>query len=369
MKKFFVSVLVLFFLLPAPAHASSVVTLTAPTHRHLDGIFFDDKLATELSPTGKYGTLIYNPSIYLSSWKIDPAFIEEIQAMTLGYQVSGVGPGTGKDIAIAFMDRLKKITIGSHVEAIAYANPSEYWIKKFMPHDRGYILSVSATRLDALLQQTTHAPTEYMSQKYFSLTTPQARLLGIASARIQSAASFLDSPILENYKLSEVKLLSSMLNSTQRQGLAYDLAAQVNTLRDSIRISSGKFTITSANQKLPVTITNDFPKPAVVNLNINSTNQKINVDDIKSVSVPAKSKVQVLIPITSYTSGDSGFTITLTTRDGSVFGQTITYPLKIAVISPVATWITSAAAIVLFGAAIFKSLRRIRRGKKSHEQR
>ena len=47
-----------------------------------------------------------------------------------------------------------------------------------------------------------------------------------------------------------------------------------------------------------------------------------------------------------------------------MYGQDVTYPLKIVVISPVATWITGAAALVLFGAAILKSLRRIRRGRK-----
>jgi hypothetical protein len=47
----------------------------------------------------------------------------------------------------------------------------------------------------------------------------------------------------------------------------------------------------------------------------------------------------------------------------SVYGQSVTYPLKIAVISPIATWITGAAALVLFGAAIYKSFRRIRRNK------
>ena len=70
-----------------------------------------------------------------------------------------------------------------------------------------------------------------------------------------------------------------------------------------------------------------------------------------------------MVPIKVYTSGDSGFVGTLTTKSGATFGQTVTYPLKIAVISGIATWITTIAAVILFGAAILQSLRRIRRGR------
>ncbi len=369
MKRLFILLLSLFLLTPFSAHASTTVTLTAPSHRHLDGTFFDDALATDLLPDGKYGSLIFHKSTFVSNWKIDPAFIEDVNAMTINYQVSGLGEGKGKEAATAFMNRLKTVTSIGRVEALPYSNPSEYWVNKFMPHDRGYILDVSASRLTSLLGRFTYAPTQYASKKYFSLTSPQIRLINLSSARIQSSASYLDSQLLENYKLSQVKLLSVSITQTQRQTLAYDLAAQLNTLRDSIRISRGKFTITSANQKLPITLTNDFPKPTVVNLSINSINQRIFVDDIKLITIPAKSKMQVLIPVKAYTSGDSGFTVTLRTKDGSVFGQTTTYPLTVAFISPVATWITTIAAVVLFGAAILKSLRRFRKGKRSHEHR
>ena len=369
MKKGFLALVALFLIFPTPVHAATIVTLTAPPARHLDGTFIDDHLATDLTPTGKYGELVFNAPGFVNLWRIDPAFIEDVQAMTVSYKVSGGQDGAGKEVALAFLNRLKSITQGERVEALAYANPSEYWVGKFLPHDRGYILTVSEARLSSLLGEKTYAPTEYISRKYFSLTSPQIRLINIASARIQSSAAFLDSQTLENYKLSELKILSASLNPTQRQSFAYDLAAQVNTLRDSIHISNGKFTITSAEQKLPLTITNDFPKSVIANLSINSTNERIFVDDIKSITIPAKSKIQIMVPIKAYTSGDSGFTVTVTTRDGSVFGQTVTYPLTIAVISPVATWITAAAAIVLFGAAIFKSLRRFRKGKNRHEHR
>jgi hypothetical protein len=137
----------------------------------------------------------------------------------------------------------------------------------------------------------------------------------------------------------------------------------VNTLRNSVRVSGGKFTITSANQKVPITVINDFPQPIAVDLLIHSANEKVYVDDIPNVLIPGKSKIQVMVPLKVYASGDSGFIVTVKGHVDSVYGQSVTYPLKIAVISPIATWITGAAALVLFGAAIYKSFRRIRRNK------
>lgn len=369
MKKLILALAILFISLPTASQAAGSITLTEPTYRHLDGSFINDKLAKDLATDGRLGTLVYRASQYVSTWKIDPALIEDVVAMTQGYKVSGVGDGTGKDVAAAWLLQLKRVISGSRVEAIVYGNPSEYWVSKFFPHDREYLLSASAARLSTLLGKKVITPSTYNSQKYFSLTSSQARLMQIASARTGASAAFLDSAQLENYKLSEVKILNPELSSNNRQDLAYDLAALVNTLRDSVRVSTGKFTITSTNQKLPITVTNDFAQPITVDLLIRSTNERIFVSDIQNISLAGKSKLQVLVPVKVYTSGDSGFAVTVRGINGTVYGQTVTYPLKIAVISPVATWITTAAAVVLFGAAIVKSLRRFRRGRKHHEHR
>ncbi len=364
MKKVALALTVLFLSLPVPAHAASTVTLTAPSHRHLDGTFTDDQLAKDLEPAGKYGAPLFNNYSSVNTWKIDPSFIEDIQAMSLGYKVAGVGEGKGKDVAGAWLKRLKAVTQGDRIEAIVYANPSEYWIAKFFPHDRDFLLNVSAARLTRILERYVYPPKGYETQGYFSLTSPQARLMNIAEDRVALSAAYLQSGQLEDYKLAELKILNASLTSSQRQSLAYDLAAVVNELRNSVRVSTGKFTITSANQKVPITLTNDFAQPIAVDLLIRSTNEKIYVDNIENVLVAGKSKIQVMIPIKTFASGDSGFVITVKGHTGGVYGQDVTYPLKIVVISPVATWITGAAALVLFGAAILKSLRRIRRGRK-----
>ena len=366
MKKIFLALLLLFISLPSAAHAGETLTLTAPTHRHLDGTFIDDQLATDLAPSGRLGQVVFGNLRNISTWRIDPALIEDVQAMAAGYTVSGVGDGTGKDVAAAWLAQLNKATRGHRVEAIVYGNPTEYWITKFFPHDRDFFLTVSSKRLSTLLGRGVVTPTAYSSSNYFSLTSSQVRLMNISAARLAASAQFMDQVALENQKLLLVKILNPSLRSTTRQAISYDVAALVNSLRDSVRVSTGKFTITSTQQKLPITITNDFLQKIKVDLIINSTNERIFVSDIQGVEIPGKSKIQVMIPIKVYTSGDSGFTVTLKGANGSVYGQTVTYPLKIAVISPIATWITGAAGLVLLGAAILQSIRRVRRGRK-HE--
>ena len=252
---------------------------------------------------------------------------------------------------------------GKRIETIAYGNPTEYWVNRFTPHDREYILTVSGSRLSGLLNRYVYAPKAFESRGYFSLSSSQAKLIKVSEARIATSAGYLDSVALEDYKLSIMKLFNPGLSKTNREVLSYDLAEKINSLRDTVRLSTGKFTITSTQQKLPITITNDFPQSIKLELLVRSTNERIFVSNVEGVTVPGKSKVQVMIPVQVYTSGDSGFVVTLKNSAGVTVGQTTTYPLKIAVISPIATWITTGAAVILFGAAILQSLRRIRRGR------
>jgi hypothetical protein len=353
MKKIVFALALIFFSLPISAEAATA-TITAPSYRHLDGTFLNQQLLTDLGANGKFGKIVYGTTQY-STWRIDPAFIEDVVAATK--------IDTTKTVAEDWLARLANSVNGKRIEAIAYGNPSEYWINRFTPHDREYILTLSGSRLSTLLNRYVYPAKSYLNTRYFSLSSSQAKLVKVSEARIATSARYLDTTELENYKLAVVKLFNQSLSRDNRQILAYDLAEKINGLRDAVRLSTGKFTITSTSQKLPVTITNDFPQAIKVELLLRSTNERISVGQVEKVSIPGKSKIQVMIPVSVNSSGDSGFAITLKNSEGVTVGQTTTYSLKIAVISPVATWITTGAAVVLFGAAILQSLRRIRKGR------
>ena len=54
--------------LSTPAQAVQEIVISEPTHRLSDGVFFNDELATKLTPSGNLGLLIYSPSRGVRSW-------------------------------------------------------------------------------------------------------------------------------------------------------------------------------------------------------------------------------------------------------------------------------------------------------------
>ena len=71
-----------------------------------------------------------------------------------------------------------------------------------------------------------------------------------------------------------------------------------------------------------------------------------------------------MVPVEVLTSGTSGLAVEVIGINGAVLGDQVIYPLKLSVISPIATWVTTGAAILLFIAATIQSIRRIRKRQK-----
>ena len=347
--------------LPARAATQSLLFITAPSHRELNGVFLDDQLASDLSPVGAIGSLLYIKNSVGVQWSVDPALVEEVVDMSDGYKLANGTPGAGQDFAKNFLARLKTLASIGRVDAMVYGNPSEYWVERLTPHERNYIFTASQKRLTALLGQPVGAPTSYVNRKYFFLSRQSVLDIRDDYATIQSSAIYMNPVDLDNYRLSLTRLFNPQMSSTTRSTLTGDLNGAVLNLSKNIRLAPGRFTITSTSQNLPITVINDFPGTAKVNLIINSLNEKVLVDDIHNITVPGKSKVQVLVPVKVLTSGSSALTIEVQNLRGEQLSDPQVYPLSLSVISPIATWITTGAAITLFFAALLQSLRRIRR--------
>ena len=166
---------------------------------------------------------------------------------------------------------------------------------------------------------------------------------------------------LDAARLSLIRLLNPAMGSDRRLALLSDVNHSIATLGQNIRLAPGRFTVTSSSQNLPITVINDFPGNAKINLVITSLNERVVVNDINNVAVNGKSKIQVMVPVKVLTSGTSGLSIVIRNGKGAQIGNPQIYPLSLKVISPIATWITTGAAITLFFAALLQSLRRIRR--------
>jgi hypothetical protein len=351
------------FMTPS-AQALSTTTVTEPTHQQINGLFVDDELAKSIAGTGRLGQLIFNPSSKSRTWVIDPALVEEIEAMAKGYKLISGAPGTGQLFAETWLSQLKIATKNEVVTPMAYGDPSLYWVNQLSPHEGNYILSLSQTKLALQLNRTDLSAPRYQSNSKFSLTSSDISAIKSDYANFSETAPFINPSDIDTYRLGLIKILNPNLTKDRREYLIRDLTASAYAQMHLVHLSTGKFTVTSSHQGLPITLTNGFPTDIKVNLKISATNPRVQVTPVTVEKIPANSKIQVMVPITVLTSGASGLNVEVTTSSGQLLGDPVLYPLNLAVISPVATWFTTGAAILLFFAATIQSIRRMRRRKK-----
>ena len=366
MKRVLVFLLALFFAIPIQsANAAEVVSITEPTHRLIDGKFFDDVLATKLLPRGELGDLVFTTSRSNRSWLIDPATISEITAMSNGYGVIDGSTPTGQQIAKDWLTQFYRITKYEKVSAITYGNPAKSWVSKLMPADVEYLNAISKIKLEEYLGKASPGTVTTSTEKQKLSNSIQNTFI-FADKQFKLMSTLVDPKEFDLLKLRMAQLLNPQISAGELTPLYADFQSEFNKVRNQLRVSKSKFTVTSSKQELPITVVNDFNSPVKIKLTTRAINSKVVVRPTEAIEIPAKSKLQVLLPIEVLASGNSSLLTQLTNLDNKPIGFPVYISLKLSVISPVATWITSGAAVVLLIAAIIQSVRRFRRGK--HER-
>ncbi len=361
---FFLVITATLFVVPS-ASATNIITITEPTHRQLDGAFIDDELATLISYDGVLGKKIFAPLSSPRIWQIDPALVEEVQAMSAPYLLADGTEGVGTTAAQIWLARLKSVTRNDHIVAMPYGNPSGYWIHKLSPHDESYFLTVGAEKLQTILNRPISVSIAFTNNSKFHLNSLVYQSFVDGKKIINAAASFMSGDDLEKYRLRSASVLNPDLTTPRRDYLARDTTATTYALSHKIRLSSSKFTVTSERQNLPITVINDFIGEAKLKIYVEGANSRITTPSAPvDLTLPGKSKVQIKIPVQVITPGQSALMITIRNAQGAVLSEPTNFPLTLSVISPVATWFTTGAAIVLFVAAIVQSARRIRKARK-----
>jgi len=368
MKRIFSAITALVFLIltlpTSNAFAAATILLTDKNHMALDGRFLDDQLATSLAPTGSLGQVVFTNQGRYVTWQIDPELIDEVNVMSSGYKLVSNAPATGKDIATNWLNQLKRVTARATVIALPYGNPSGYWIHRLSPHDQSFLLAIGATHLEKVLGRPVIASPDYSSHQYFHLDSDLVQSFIDFQSTLQKTASFMASDELEGYRIRSSAIFNPLISRADRQRLASNLRFTSADIQQRIRLSTGRFTITSTHQKLPITVINDFAGQASVTFTVNSINERIGVTNPAPMVLAPKSKSEVLIPVEVVSSGATALVVEVRNSAGDLLGDQMIYPISVRVISPIATWITTGAAITLFAAAIFQSARRIRRGRK-----
>jgi hypothetical protein len=355
------SVLISLFISPA-ANSAPVVVITEPTHRLSDGVFFDDQLSFELTPAGRLGQLVYLPNQGVRSWQVDPATISEIVAMSAGYGVIDGGVASGQVIAQQWLAQFIKVTKYTKVSYITYGNPSAYWVNEISKDQLTYVNALSKINLEVFLGKAVvgATPVGGVQQR---LSKPAINQFKYAQRQINLLATVVDQKELDLDQLRLMQLLNPNLDDKNLNMLIKDFDKSVTKMRSKLNIKSTKFTVTSENEELPIIIVNDFDSAVKLKLSTRALNSKVEVAPVEEITVAAKSKQQLLLPIKVLAPGESRLLTQLTNLENKPVGYPVYINLKLAVISPVATWITSGAAILLFIAALIQSVRRVRRRK------
>jgi hypothetical protein len=351
----------------SPAQAAQEIVISKPTHRLSDGLFFDDELAKKLTPTGELGLPIYSPYKGVRSWLVDPATISEIVSMSNGYVIADNpeikdAEVDGQGVAKAWIAQFLKVSRFEKVSVLTYGNPSRYWIDQLLEKQITYINASGKISLEEVLGKATTQSIFQNGEKQ-SLSIQNINFIKYAQRQIELFSTLVDQKELLGYQLRVSQLLNPDIEKNELQDLIQDFDKSITQLRNNLKITKTKFTITSTNEELPITLVNNFQSPINLKLSIRATNSKVVITPVEPIKIEGNSKQQVLLPIEVLATGQSSLLAQLTNLDNKPVGYPVNINLKLSVISPVATWITSLAAILLFVAALVQSIRRVRRRK------
>jgi hypothetical protein len=357
-------VLVVLPLSPAKA-AGSIIRITSMAHQTFTGEFRNDDLAQELTPSGALGLLVYTPRSNNKTWVIDAALIDEVIAMTGDYTLATDATPAGKDIAVAWLTQLRKITNGQQVVALAYGNPDISLAKRLAPSELKSYYEIGKTQLETALSRPVRSePNGTWSTGKSGLSYPLRKGYSDDRKALTRLSRVVNDPQLFMLRAQLSKLLSPKLDKDSREFFSYSARTAVDSMVHKLRINSGKYQITTANVKLPITVINEFDSDVTVNISLLPINSRVVVDSFEAVTIPAQSKRQLDMVVDVIAPGQTTVTAQIIDSEGNEIVPEAILTLNSTVIDSRVTWFTTGAAILLLLAGVAQSVRRVRRRAK-----
>jgi hypothetical protein len=354
-----------------------VFRISDTRHRDITEVFYDRSLEEKLLPTGSLGRLLIEARALSRDKRIlfiDPMLIEEVQDLVDGFLVRALDGESTEEIptsaaAIAWLEELQELTNGDEIASLNYGNPDLAFLARSAPSELRIHQRLSRQRLAELLSRG-------VSELALSPeTSVNRRLPNFLTERftqhrreIRSINRYAKNPETRQYRLLNPVLLNPEFPRERAFQFARDLSLNLGKYQNSIRITSGRYTLTSKNERVPVTLINDFSNDLTIKLKVLTSNSRVLIGALESIEIPAESKLPISIPIEVLSSGQSDLIISIETQRGQRIGREVRLPLNLAVISPLTTWITTGSGVILLIAAIIQSLRRIRKSRKKSEE-
>ena len=368
MKKFSaatIALIVLGIFLPQSASAAvRNVELIERPHQLLDGRFIDDELATLLSPEGRLGSLVYTPTVTKTRWFIDAALLDEVADMADGYELANNEDGVGVETAAAWLAQLRIASAGALITPITYGNPDLRLAKRLAPSELTFYKKFGADRVAFHLGRAITPDKTIYKSSTSKLSGPDRKNYTTNRQAISKLSTVVTAPELQIFRARLAILLSPSINGASAEVFAQSAIDGVVQQQNKLRVNPGKYALTSESGKVPLTLVNGFSTPVKVNLIFRASNIRVIVDDIREISLEAKSRTQMAVPYTVITSGSTQVNAVLTNSDGKWLGPASKLALSMTLIDSRVAWFTTAAAVLLFIGAGAQTYRRIRKGRK-----
>jgi hypothetical protein len=367
LNKYVLSIFAIFFLFTntltqSALAAPDALTIISDTfHREVSGKFTDDSLGESILNGGDLYEKVANAP-KKGSWLIDPQVIEEIVDMSDGYTVLPEQQGTYAEVAKSFIELLRARIGVNTVFALPYGSPDINSRKKISDMELSQIQSVSSLRLSRALDVPVSAglPDRLpISEKAPSKRATTAFL--VLHKTLNRIGNITSDPEVAEIALRSNALLNAQLSRKQVQYLSILLNGTVDRLEKKVKVLPGNYTLTSTNEKIPVTIVNEFAAPAEVVLILHAENARIVIDTAKKVRIDENSRKQVLITAKSVANGKVRVEARLETVKGARYGESNYLEFTISMFGSVISWVMAGAAILLFTASGVQIFRRARR--------
>jgi hypothetical protein len=363
-KRFLITLFALSFLALPTAHAARpVVRIVDKPHTNFEGAFRDNELAASLLPNGKLGKLIFSSGSTQNTFVVDAALVDEVALMAKGYSFDGKEDQGGQKTAQNWIFRLKYATAGKNIVALPYGNPDEKLLKSIAPGELTFYSHYAQAQLEAVLGHNVSAENGWAIGR--SSVASSLRAEYSAERKLLAGLSTITtSEELVNLRARVAVVLNPLLKNEDRYYYSYNAKAAVQKMSDRLRVSPGRYQITSRSAKLPITLINNFDTATVVSVSLIPLNSRIQVENLSNITIAPKSRVQIMVPVKVIAPGSTLVLAQLMNSKGQLVGQVSNLNLTATIIDSRVAWFTTGAAVLLFLGAITQSVRRVRRSRK-----
>jgi hypothetical protein len=363
MKKIFLLLLLLFTITaPHATAATPVVRITDRPHVNFVGNFIDNDLATDLLPEGRLGALVSSFSSAKKTWVIDPALIDEITLMANGYSVNGKEDKDGELAAQNWLARLKFSIGDNQVISLPYGNPDQLLAKRLAPSELRFYSAYGKTRLEGHLGRTVSTENGW-GKGVSRLSYPLKALYSNNRRALTGLSTLTSAQEVLDLRARLAIVMNPELDKRAGAVFSYSASVAVKNATSKLRVSPGRYQLTSTNSKVPVTLINNFDTPTVVSVSLIPMNSRVQIEDIYNVELAAKSRQQISIDVSVVAPGTTLVYAQFVNSKGQLVGEQSELNLNATIIDSRVAWFTTGAAVLLFIGAIAQSVRRIRRSR------